>query len=202
MNSMSCRHPLLPDQKFSVLLIDNNAERRRLRTRIMGLRGLEVIVACDLTEASLIWHRDRYDLVLMDIRADHRGCIALRDEIKKQQPGQIVGFLVGRPKFVDLEPSWDSYVHEEHRFRWGDSLRQAVRESCASLPQRNGFVEASWRISLARKIKPAHSPKRPDTENLEILALEPINPAGTALEGEDRPSGEASRTRPDVEFQW
>jgi CheY-like chemotaxis protein len=199
---VSSRHPLLPDHKFSVLLMDINAERRKLRTRIMGLHGLDVIVACDLTEASLFWHRDRYDMVLMDIRADHRGCIELRDEIKKQQPGQIVGFLVGGPKFVDLEPAFDSYVHEEHGSKWGDSLRQAVRESCASLPQRNGFVEASWRISLARKAKPAHSPKPPDAGSLEILALEPIDPAGASSEGEDEPSGETSRTRPDVEFQW
>jgi hypothetical protein len=33
---------------------------------------------------------------------------------------------------------------------WGESLRNAVRESCELLPQRNGFVEASWRIAATK----------------------------------------------------
>jgi len=69
--------------KLSILLMDINAERRTLRKKALSLHGLEVISATDLVEASSIWYRDRYDLVLMDIRRDHYGCLAWRDEIKK-----------------------------------------------------------------------------------------------------------------------
>ena len=138
--------------KTSILLMDANSERRALRKKIMALHGVEVIGACDLTEASSIWHRDRYDMVLIDIRRDYRGCLAWRDEIKKEKPQQIVAFLVGRPQYIDLEPLESSYVAEEHGTQWGDSLRQAVRKSCESLPQRNSFAEAGWRITAARKI--------------------------------------------------
>ena len=138
--------------KLSILLMDGNSERRALRKRIMALHGVEVVGACDLTEAASIWHRDRYDAVLIDIRRDHHGCIAWRDEIKKEKPQQIVAFLVGKPEYIELHPLAGSYVAEEQGAQWGDSLRKAIRESCASLPQRHGFVEAGWRIATARKL--------------------------------------------------
>ncbi|HEY4962373.1 MAG TPA: response regulator [Candidatus Limnocylindrales bacterium] len=138
--------------KLSILLIDANSERRALRKKIMATHGVEVIGASDVTEAGAIWQRDRYDMVLIDIRADHRGCLAFRDEIKKDSAGQIVAFLVGRPKFIDLEPLLGSYIAEAHGSQWGDSMRKAVRESCDSLLQRNGLVEATWRIAAGRKM--------------------------------------------------
>ena len=138
--------------KVRILLMDGNAERRALRKRVMALRGAEVIAAADLTEAAAVWHRDRYDMVLIDIRQDHHGCIAWRDEIKKEAPQQFVAFLVGKPGFVSLDPSPTSYVADEHGAQWGDALRRVTQESCELLPQRNGFVEVGWRIAIARKM--------------------------------------------------
>jgi len=137
--------------KKCVLLMDTNSERRALRKKIMALHGVEMVGACDLEEAALIWHRDRYDMVLIDVRRDYQGAFAFRDDIKKDSPGQIVAFLVGRPTYVALEPSRSSYVPEAHGMEWGESLRNAMRDSCELLPQRNGFVEASWRIAAAKK---------------------------------------------------
>src|SRR5271169_1747197 len=138
--------------KISILLIDTNSERRSMRRKIMAVHGVEVVGASDLTEASSIWHRDRYDMVLIDIRSDHRGCLAFRDEIKKDNAHQIVAFLVGRPKYIDLEPLLGSYIAEEYGVQWGDGMRKAIQESCDSMSQRNGLVEATWRIAAGRKI--------------------------------------------------
>lgn len=136
----------------SVLLMDANPERLALRKRVMAMHGVDIIGAGDLVEASSIWHRDRYDMVLMDIRRDHNGCLAWRDQIRKEAPRQLVAFLVGRPAYIDLEPLVDSYVSEAHGFHWEESMRRAVRESCEYLPQRHSFVEAGWRIVAARKM--------------------------------------------------
>ena len=138
--------------KPSILLMDANSERRALRKKIMALYGVEVVGACDVAEAASIWHRDRYDMVLIDIRRDHQGCIAWRDEIKKEKPQQIVAFLVGKPEYIELHPLAGSYVPEEQGAPWRDSLRKAIRESCDSLPQRHGFIEAGWRIATAKKL--------------------------------------------------
>ena len=138
--------------KLHILLMDGNSERRTLRTKIMAMHGVEVTGACDLTEAGFMWDRDRYDMVLIDIRRDHRGCVAWRNEIKKERPKQVVAFLVGKPHFVDLAPEENSYTAETYATEWGDSLRRAIRQSCEALPQRNGLVEATWQISAAKKM--------------------------------------------------
>jgi CheY-like chemotaxis protein len=161
--------------KLSILLVDANSERRALRRKIMALHGVDVVGASDLTEATSIWHRDRYDMVLIDIRRDYRGSLAWRDEIKKENPQQIVAFLVGKPHHVDLEPLADSYVAEEHGAQWGDSLRLAIRKSCESLPQRNSFQEAGWRITAARKINGSAGSavelsKSPELDSIPIAA--------------------------------
>lgn len=171
-----------PGEKISILLMDTNAERRALRKKIMALHGVEVIGANDLTEASSIWHRDRYDMVLLDIRTDHRGCMAFREEIRKDNPQQIVAFLVGKPSFVDLEPMQGSYVAEEHGAQWGDSMRKAVRESCDSLQQRNGFVEATWRIAAGRKMNgtPSNGSEPGESRAPAMSPLDYIPDAGEA----------------------
>ena len=165
--------------KKCVLLMDTNPERRALRKKIMALHGVQMIGASDLEEAALVWHRDRYDMVLIDIRRDHHGALALRDEIKKDSPEQIVAFLVGRPDFVALQPSLGSYVSEENGMEWGESLRNAVRESCESLPQRNGFVEASWRIAATK----ARSGQQGQTDFVDERAGIPADPVLEEIAG-------------------
>jgi len=165
--------------KISVLLMDANSERRALRTRVMALRGAEVIGVRDLAEATSIWQRDRYDLVLLDIRMDHRGCLSWRDEIKKDMPQQIVAFLVGGPKYLDLNPPADSYVSETHGLQWGDSLRRAIRDACNLLPQRNGLVEAGWRIAAARKVAGVPA-KESALEDPTAMLLNPAVSPGSA----------------------
>ena len=155
--------------KLCILLMDGNSERRALRSRILTLHGVEVVGACDLTEAASIWNHDRYDMVLLDIRRDYHGCLAWRDVIKREKPAQIVAFLVGGPRYVDLTPRENSYIAEAHAMEWSDSLRLAIRKSCESLPQRNGLGEAVWRISAAKKI---HSTGR-KSETSKTSALEP-----------------------------
>ena len=150
------QHPLSgtePPSRKTVLLLDSNAERRSLRQEVLGLHGIEVVGASDLAEANTIWQRDRYDLVLIDIRRDYHGSLARRDEIKKENPKQLVAFLVGQPEYVNLEPGPNSYVADEPGAEWSDSFRRAVRQASTSLPQRNGFEEVGFRIAVARKAK-------------------------------------------------
>jgi CheY-like chemotaxis protein len=158
-----------PGAKLTILLMDANTERRALRKRIMALRGAEVTGASDLAEAASVWHRDRYDMVLIDIRQDHHRCIAWRNEIKKEAPQQFVAFLVGKPGYIALEPSPTSYVAEEKGAQWGDSLLRAIRQSCELLPQRNGFVEVGWRIAVARTVNGSHASSASSDETPDTL---------------------------------
>ena len=165
--------------KRCVLLMDSNPERRALRKKIMALHGVEMIGASDPDEAASIWHRDRYDMVLIDIRKDYSGALALRDEIKKDSPGQMVAFLVGKPDYISLHPAPGSYVPEQLGMEWGDAMRKAVQESCESLPQRNGFVEAGFRIASAKRRNGIQEHAEPAEEPLPGSGnTEPIENAG------------------------
>ena len=131
--------------------MDINADRRALRKKILELHGIEVAGANDLLEAASIWHRDRYDVVLIDIRMDHRACMAWRDQIKKEKPQQIVAFLVGKPNYIDLDPLQGSYLAEEHGLQWQIHEQGDQGQLCLATAT-NGFVEAGWRIATARKL--------------------------------------------------
>jgi hypothetical protein len=128
--------------KLSILLMDGNSERRALRKGIIALRGVEVVAACDLTEAASIWRRDRYDAVLIDNRSEHPGCIAWRDEIKKEKP-QLAG----------------SYVAEEQATQWGIP--------CAKQPLKLRLPTALRALEVAKiKIVPYAPLSHPFVERL------------------------------------
>lgn len=165
--------------KLCILLMDANSERRALRVRILALYGVDVVGAGDLLEAVSIWDRDRYNMVLLDIRRDYHGCLTWRDEIKREKPTQIVAFLVGGPRYIDLDPLEHSFVAEAHATEWSDSLRVAIRTSCESLSQRNGLAEAVWRISTAKKIN--RPLKKAETSKKAANELKPV------LDGKPQP---------------
>ena len=179
------QHPLSgtePPSRKTVLLLDSNAERRSLRQKVLGMYGIEVIGASDLVEASSIWERDRYDLVLIDIRRDYHGCLARRDEIKSENPKQLVAFLVGHPEYVNLEPDPNSYVAEEPGAEWSDSFRRAVRQACTSLPQRNGFEEVGFRIAMskkARRLPPRDAPATAPATDAPDVIYDPGDDSGS-----------------------
>jgi CheY-like chemotaxis protein len=73
--------------RASILLVDANAERCKLRRKTLAMGGAGVVVTCDVTAASSVWHRNRYELMLIDIRKDYCGSLARRDEITREAPG-------------------------------------------------------------------------------------------------------------------
>jgi CheY-like chemotaxis protein len=73
--------------RASILLVDANAERFKLRRKTLAMGGAGVVVTCDVTAASSVWHRNRYELMLIDIRKDYCGSLARRDEITREAPG-------------------------------------------------------------------------------------------------------------------
>ena len=106
-----------------------------LRKKIMAFQGVEVVGACDLTEAASIWHRDRDDAVLIDTRRDHHGCIAWRNEIKGKATAS--GIVCRRRAGCAI----------------GRFLAQAIRESCASL-RLCGY----WRLRKSKSFPMCRSP--------------------------------------------
>src|SRR5205814_2864755 len=56
--------------------------------------------------------------------------------------------------------------------RYEETLRQLMATACEALPQRGGFLEATWKMSLARAVKPsAPRPTAPTLPAVEVTAL-------------------------------
>jgi len=165
-----------------VLLVDTNSERRALRKKVLKLRGMDVLVCSDLDEARSLWQRERYDLVLIDIRADRSGSMDFRNEVKKTSPGQIVAFLVGRPDYVALAPLVGSYTPDAPYVQWGETVRRSMRASCELLPQRNGFLEATWMIRASKRLRGSMEAAATVGASAPVDAPNALPSAGPAME--------------------
>ena len=198
MKSAYPRPETKPPAAIRILLMDSNSGRRSLRSRILARHGVRVTGTGDLAEAEAHWGRDLYDLVLIDIRRDYRGCLALRDTIKYAMPEQVVAFLVGGPRYVDLAPLECSYVAESHGSQWADSLRSAIDKSCEDLPLRNGLAEANWRIVASKKLHGKASQPANSTSSVTELDVA----AGTGTSNHTTPPeapGTEAALAPDLE---
>lgn len=172
---------LIPSKK-NVLLVDTNSERRALRKKVLKLRGMDVLVCSDLDGARSLWQRERYHLVLIDIRGDHYGSMEFRNEVKKTSPAQLVAFLVGRPDYVVLAPLVGSYTPDAPYVQWGEAVRRSMRASCELLPQRNGFLEATWMIRASKRLRGSMEAAATDGASAAVDAPNPLPSAGPAME--------------------
>ena len=104
----------------------------------MALHGVEVVGACDLTEAASIWCRDRYDAVLIDIR---RTTTAWRDEIKKEKP-QLAGSYVAKEKAAQRQiPGTKQSGKAAPPYRSVSTGGYETQNRSLCVPPSNPFVE-------------------------------------------------------------
>jgi CheY-like chemotaxis protein len=86
--------------KKTVLLVDINPRTRESRAKVMRSLGVTVLSTSSARGARMKLDSGEYDLVLVDLGADHDGAEGLVREIKLNNPRQLVAFLVGSPLFV------------------------------------------------------------------------------------------------------
>lgn len=84
----------------AVLLVDLNRKSRESRAKVMRARGVRVDCAADFGAARVRLVADRYNLVLVDPGRERESAEALVKEIRTSNSRQLVGFLVGSPRFV------------------------------------------------------------------------------------------------------
>ena len=84
----------------SVLLLDVNPRSRESRAKIMRTRGVKVDCVGDADAARVRLTAGKYDLILVDPGRERESAESLVQEIRANNPRQLVGFLVGSPRFV------------------------------------------------------------------------------------------------------
>jgi hypothetical protein len=154
---------------MKVLLFDVNHRRRGIRAANLRLRGVEVVTAKDLEEAHLFWHEKCYTLVLLD--GDSSEVMDFSREIQSSNPKQRLAFFVGKPRYLANLPALDATEIV------CDPEVAAILEMekvYKTLPQRNGFVEASLRILMLRTSKRQATAVRPEKDEDALSFLRRI----------------------------
>jgi hypothetical protein len=137
-----------------VLLLDGNSSRQVLRVRALRKYGLEVDCAADIGEARSLWHANVYNLVLLNCSHESSTAEEFCGEIKKAIPGQLVGFLVGRPGYVASAPNPEGCAAQgECDSDAGDSIRMLLADDCRDLGGSGRYLETAWRIAASRALK-------------------------------------------------
>lgn len=148
------------NRKKRILLIDSYATKRDLRAKILRKLGVEVDCASDISEARSLWQADSYNLVLMDVKREPRNVEEFCAEMAEAKPPQRMAFLVGKPEYLGSAPGTDSsdLLRDPTRHGlWSEMVASLFTNACELLPQRYGFLEASWRIAATRSLKdPRH----------------------------------------------
>src|SRR5437660_11637474 len=142
--------------KKRILLIDSYPTKRDLRAKILRKLGVEVDCASDISEARSLWQADSYNLVLMDVKREPRNVEEFCAEMAEAKPPQRMAFLVGKPEYLGNTPGAvadELYRDPTRNGLWSEMVASLFTSACELLPQRYGFLEASWRIAATRSLK-------------------------------------------------
>lgn len=142
-------------RKKRILLIDSYATKRDLRAKILRKLGVEVDCASDISEARSLWQADAYNLVLMDVKREPRNVEDFCGEMASAKPPQRMAFLVGKPEYLGSTPGAGDELYRDptRNGLWSEMVASLFTSACELLPQRYGFLEASWRIAATRSLK-------------------------------------------------
>jgi len=144
-----------------VLLFDLEHRRREIRAANLRMRGLDVLCARNLEELRDFWQVQTFRLVLLEA-SDCPDVVSFSKEVRSDDPRQRLAFFVGKPKYLAFLPV---AITDVAPLAPEVITVVSVEEACKSLAHRNGFVEASLRMQLARSshrgattVRPAKDP--------------------------------------------
>ena len=129
-----------------VLLFDLDHRRRDIRAGNLRMRGVDVLCAKNIVELRDLWQLQTFRLVLLEA-SNCPEAVSFSEQVRSNDPRQRLAFFVGKPKYLAFLPLADDTALPPIRLI---SEGIPVEEACKSLTPRNGFMEASLRMQLAR----------------------------------------------------
>lgn len=139
-----------------VLLFDVDHRRREIRAANLRTRGLDVLCARNLAEVRDFWHVQTFRLVLLEA-TDCPDVVQFSEEVRSDDPRQRLAFFVGKPKYLAFLPT----VADDVVPLLPESANVTLAEAFKSLSHKNGFVEASLRMQMARSARRGATTVRP-----------------------------------------
>lgn len=139
-----------------VLLFDLDHRRREIRAANLRMRGLDVLCAKNLGELHDFWQVQTFRLVLIE-GSNCPEAVGFSEAIRSDDPRQRLAFFVGKPKYLAFLPAIDGDVPPASEVTELISAEDAFK----SLSAKNGFMEASLRMQLARSSRRGATTVRP-----------------------------------------
>jgi len=101
------------EAKKRVLLVDDEPQILRLRADILQRQGHEVETACSLEQARAVWRRGTYSLIIVDLRQQPKEALVFCEELKREDPDQLVAFLTAPMIYVPRNACPDDVIPKE-----------------------------------------------------------------------------------------
>jgi DNA-binding NtrC family response regulator len=122
-----------------VLLIDHDSRRQQLRAAALRSCEVEVHPASNVDDASRLFARRSYDLVLLAAEENSEEAAMLSNELKKSKARQRVALLVGAPEYI-------REMGREHAVRGAMDKQPGPRFAISS----TGSPRSQWQVMLER----------------------------------------------------
>jgi len=148
-----------------VLLFDLDHRRREIRAGNLRMRGLDVLCAKNLDELRQFWQVQAFRLVLLEA-GDCPEVVSFSEEVRSDDPRQRLAFFVGKPKYLAFLPVT---ITDDAPLVPEVIAVLSVEDACKSLANRNGFMEASLRMQLARSSRRGATTVRPAKDPWDAL---------------------------------
>jgi len=152
-----------------VLLFDLEHRRREIRAANLRTRGLDVLCAKNLKELRDFWQVQTFRLVLLEA-SECPEVVMFSEEVRSDDPRQKLAFFVGKPKYLAFLPVT---IADDAPPAPEAIALVSVEEACKSLAHRNGFMEASLRMQLARSSHRGATTVRPAKDPWDALKEHP-----------------------------
>lgn len=88
------------NDRRKVLLIDRDSLKQHLRAVALRNCEVEVHTASNINDASRLWTKYSYDLVLLAAEENSEEAALVCDELRKSKRRQRIALLVGAPQYV------------------------------------------------------------------------------------------------------
>lgn len=147
-----------------VLLFDLDHRRRDIRAGNLRMRGLDVLCAKNIGELRDFWQLQTFRLVLIEA-SDCPEAVGFSEEVRSNDPRQRLAFFVGKPKYLAFLPLADEAAPTIALISEGIPVEDAFK----SLAIKNGFMEASLRMQLARSSRRGATTIRPAKDPWDAL---------------------------------
>jgi len=144
----------LYNDRRTVLLIDQDTRKQKLRATV--LRGFEVEVhaAGDMERAEWLWKTGSYDLILVAAEGNEDESYLLSARIRLAKPDQRIALLVGPPAYIRELPGAAKVARHQSEVRNNGKIPLPL-----PVPGTDAELPAQWQQTIQKVVADWYSDK-------------------------------------------